>query len=476
MPKMVFEKSFALQARAHALIPGGAHTYAKGMDQYPQEAPGFIARGSGCRVWDVDGNEFIEYGMGLRSVTLGHAHPAVLEAACRQMQFGQNFNRPSPLEVECAEALLGLIRGMDMVKFGKHGSDANSAAIKLARAYTGRDMVAICQDHPFFAVDDWFIGSTPMAAGIPETTRSLTVKFRYNDLESIRKVFLDHPGRIACVLMEPATAVEPAPGFLQQAMDLCHEHGAVFILDEIITGFRYHLGGGQRLYGVVPDLCSFGKALGNGFSVSALAGRRELMELGGLHHNRERVFLMSTTHGAETHCLAAAMKTMEIYEKEGVVEVLKRQGERLRKGVQQAITAAGVEGHFKIIGYPSNLFHVCLDNEKKASQGFRTLFMQELIRRGVLAPSFIVSYAHGDRDIDHTIQAVADSLRVYRMALDEGGVDNFLIGPPSKPVWRQYNSPDWKPVPTGTGDWSMAGSPARAPSKPETAPVNAGVR
>jgi glutamate-1-semialdehyde 2,1-aminomutase len=435
---MNFDKSNALRAKAHRLIPGGAHTYAKGDDQYPVESPGFIARGLGCRVFDVDGNEFIEYGMGLRSVTLGHAYPPVLEAAYRQMLLGQNFNRPSPIEVECAERLLHLIHGMDMVKFAKNGSDATSAALKLSRAYTGREMVAICENHPFFSVDDWFIGSTPMSAGIPKGVRDLTVKFRYNDLESLRNLFLTHPGKIACIILEAATAVEPVSGFLQKAKDLCHEHGALFILDEMITGFRYHLGGAQRLYGIVPDLCTFGKAIGNGFSVSALLGRRDVMELGGLTHDKPRVFLLSTTHGAETHALAAAIKTMEVFEQEGVVDVLRRQGERLRRGVVQAIAAAGVDGYFQVNGHPANLFHACLDRNKQPSQAYRTLFIQELIRRGVLAPSFIVSFSHKDDDIDQTIEAVEQSLRVYAKALDEG-VENYLSGRPSKPVWRQFN-------------------------------------
>ena len=165
---MDYKNSRTLQERSHKIIPGGAHTYAKGDDQYPEHAPGFIARGEGCHVWDVDGNEFIEYGMGLRSVTLGHGYKSVVEAAYEQMKLGINFTRPAPIEVECAEKLAGFIKSAEMVKFGKNGSDATSAAIKLARAYTRRDLVAICEEHPFFSVDNWFIGSTEMPGGIPE--------------------------------------------------------------------------------------------------------------------------------------------------------------------------------------------------------------------------------------------------------------------------------------------------------------------
>ena len=267
-------KSHVLQPKAHALIPGGAHTYAKGDDQYPEQAPSFIARGKGCHVWDIDGNEFIEYGMGLRAVGLGHAFEPVLQAAYKQMQLGSNFTRPAKIEVDAAEALLEIVDGADMVKFAKNGSDVTTAAVKLARAYTGRDLIAICGDQPFFSTDDWFIGTTEMDAGIPEAVAKLTLKFRYNDLASLADLFDQHPGKIACVVMEAETATAPTPGYLTQVKHLCEQRGAVLIFDEMITGFRWHIGGAQKFHGVVPHLSTFGKAMGNGFAVSALAGER----------------------------------------------------------------------------------------------------------------------------------------------------------------------------------------------------------
>ncbi|MEZ4867883.1 MAG: glutamate-1-semialdehyde 2,1-aminomutase [Caldilineaceae bacterium] len=435
---MNFTQSKQLQQKSHALIPGGAHTYAKGDDQYPEEAPGFIVRGEGCHVWDLDGNEFIEYGMGLRAVTLGHAYAPVLEAACQQMKLGNNFTRPAAIEVECAEQLLELIPGAEMVKFGKNGSDVTTAAVKLARAYTGRDRVAICADHPFFSVDDWFIGSTPMAAGIPNAIRELTVKFRYNDLTSLEALFDQYSGEIACIIMEAETATAPADNFLQQAQALCHRHGALFILDEIITGFRWDKGGAQKCYGITPDLSTFGKALGNGISIAALVGKRDIMELGGLHHKKERVFLLSTTFGAETFALAAAMKVMEIYSREPVVEFLHVQGRKLIDGINQVIAAAGVTDYFQVLGRPCNLIYATLDQNRQRSQPFRTLFLQETIKRGLLMPSLVVSYSHTDAAIEQTIDAIGESLVVYRKALDEG-IDKYLVGRPVAPVFRTYN-------------------------------------
>jgi len=434
----IFPASSEMQKRAHSIIPGGAHTYAKGDDQYPLMAPGFLTRGDGCHVWDVDGNEFIEYGMGLRAVSLGHGYRPVVEAAHRQMLLGSNFTRPATIELDCAQELLGLIEGADMVKFAKNGSDATSAAVRLSRAYTGRDLIAQCADHPIFSADDWFIGSTPMSAGIPKVVQGLTVQFRYNDIESLRLLFERNPAKIACVVLEAATAVEPEGDFLTSVQKLCRKEGAVFILDELITGFRWHLGGAQKAYGIGPDLSTFGKAMGNGFSVSALAGKKELMELGGLHHDKERVFLLSATHGAENHALAAAIETMKIYRRDNVVEQLYRQGERLRAGINREIEALGLVGHFELLGRPSNLTYATRDQSRRLSQSFRTLFLQQMIQQGFLVQSLVVSFSHTDADIDQTIDAVGESLRVYRQALEDG-VEKYLVGRPVKPVFRKFD-------------------------------------
>jgi glutamate-1-semialdehyde 2,1-aminomutase len=431
-----FEESKRLSQRAHHVIPGGAHTYAKGDDQYPEDAPGFIARGAGSHVWDVDGNEFIEYGSGLRAVTLGHAYAPVVEAALSAMRLGSNFVRPAPIEVEMAERFLACVPGAEMVKFAKNGSDATTAAVKLARAFTGRDLVAICAEQPFFSTDDWFIGTTPMDAGIPGAISAQTLKFHYNDLDSISRLFAEYPGRIACLVMEAATAVEPQEGFLQGAIALCHTHGAVFVLDEMITGFRWHLGGAQTLYGITPDLSTFGKGLANGFSLSALAGRREIMELGGLRTKRDRVFLLSTTHGAETHALAAGLATLAVYEKNGVVAHMRRVGEALRTGIAQKAEALGLSKHFQVLGHPANLVYATRDADGKPSQAFRTLFLQETIRRGLLMPSLVVNFSHRDAEVQRTIEAVGEALYVYKQALEEG-VEKHLVGRPIQPVFRK---------------------------------------
>jgi glutamate-1-semialdehyde 2,1-aminomutase len=352
------------------------------------------------------------------------------------MQRGANFTRPAGIEVEAAEAFVQTIDGADMVKFAKNGSDVTTAAVKLARAFTGRDLVAICGDQPFFSTDDWFIGITEMNAGIPKPIIDLTLKFGYNDLLSLRELFDEHAGQIACVLMEAEAVTPPNSGYLTAVKELCEQRGAVLIFDEMITGFRWHLGGAQKFHGVIPHLSTFGKAMGNGFAISALAGKREMMRLGGMDHNEERVFLLSTTHGAETHVLAAWLEISRIYREQHVIAYLWRQGEKLRAGINQAIELHGLGGKFELIGRPCNLIYQTKDQEGKSSQPFRTLFLQELIRRGILAPSFVVSFSHSDEDIERTIDVVDQALAVYARALEDG-VDKYLVGRPVKPVNRR---------------------------------------
>ncbi|MEU9135856.1 glutamate-1-semialdehyde 2,1-aminomutase [Streptomyces sp. NPDC048404] len=422
--------------RLHAMIPGGAHTYAKGDDQYPDNLAPVISHGNGAHVWDVDGNRYIEYGSGLRSVSLGHAHPRVVEAVRRELDRGCNFVRPSIVEVDAAERFLATVPTAEMVKFAKNGSDATTAAVRLARAATGRTRVAICADHPFFSVDDWFIGTTPMSAGIPAETNELTVTFPYGDLAATEELLNRYPGDVACLILEPASHTEPPPGYLAGLRELADRHGCVLVFDEMITGLRWSEAGAQGLYGVVPDLSTFGKALGNGFAVSALAGRRELMEMGGLRHSGERVFLLSTTHGAETHSLAASMAVLTTYVEEGITARLHALGDRLAAGVREAAATMGVGDHVVVRGRASNLVFATLDEKGQPSQEYRTLFLRRLLAGGVLAPSFVVSSALDEADIDHTVDVVAQACAVYRKALDTGDPNPWLAGRPVKPVFR----------------------------------------
>jgi glutamate-1-semialdehyde 2,1-aminomutase len=430
-----FAASNAYVAAVHDLIPGGAHTYAKGDDQYPADMAPVIARGAGCRVWDIDGNEYVEFGSGLRSNLLGHGFEPVARAARGWLGEGVNFVRPHSLELEAAERLTDLIPSAEMVKFGLNGSDATTAAVRLARAYTGRDLVAVCRDQPFFSTDDWFIVTTPMSAGIPEAVRQLTVQFGYNDLPDLGRLFDAHPGQIAAVILEAETVEPPAPGYFDGLRRLCDQNGALLILDEMITGFRWHERGAQFVHDIDPDLCTFGKGMANGFPVSALAGRRDVMRRGGFVDDADRVFLLSQTAGGQAWALAAMLAVIETCQRERISERLHQIGAELRRGVEDVVAAAGLSSYFQLRGRDCNLVYVARDAAGQPSQAFRTLVLQELVDRGILAPSFVVCAAHDPASIRQVVEAVAELMPLYQRAL-ESGVEQVLRGRPVRPAIR----------------------------------------
>lgn len=425
-------------SKTHRLIPGGAHTYSKGDDQFPANAPRYLERGQGCHVWDEQGREFVDWTAGLRSMSLGYGIKPVIEAAIEQMWKGSNFGRPSYIETECAEDMSSLIPWAEMVKFAKNGSTVTSAAVKLARAHTGRDYVALCKDHPFFSYDDWFIGTTPVTAGIPKAFSDLSLTFRYNNIESLEALFRSHPNQIACVILEAATTEHPREGFLQAVRDLCRREGAIFILDEMITGFRWHLQGAAAYYNVEPDLVTFGKGMGNGFAVAALAGKRDIMRLGGLEHDRQRVFLISTTHGAENHALAAARATMRFFREHPVIEHMWSIGRRLIDGLNEAARDVGVADYFVAGGIDCSPYYVTKDKNGQVSLPLRTVFLQEMVRRGILANYLAPNWSHGAEDVQRTVEAARASFGVFARAV-ESGCDGILEGGSIKPVFRQFN-------------------------------------
>lgn len=442
--------------RLHKAIPGGAHTYSRGDDQYPSNAPPILARGEGAYVWDAEGRRFLDYGMGLRSVTLGYAHPAVNAGAIAEIGKGNNLTRASLTELEAAERMLGLFPWADMVKFAKNGSVVTTAAAKLARAFTGRKHVAICAEHPFFTFDDWFIGTTPVQRGIPDEHRSLTLRFHYNDIASLEALFAAHPDGIACVMMEPATTVapcadkdfdmlrptgcaEPDRNFLHQVKALCRKHGALLVLDEMITGFRWDLHGAMNVYGVEPDLATFGKGMANGFALAALIGRREIMDLGSIRNaGAERVFLISTTHGSEMSAFGAFNAAVEVYRSAHVTDHLWSYGRRLIEGLNTIAREEGVGAHFQAHGFGCSPAYTTRDAQGEASLELRTLWAQEMIKGGVLMPFIALSLAHGDAELDLTLEAARKAMRVQAAALNDG-VGRYLVGPAVKPVFRKFN-------------------------------------
>lgn len=435
-----FQKSDKYRRVIHQLIPGGAHTYSKGDDQFPLLSPAAITHGKGSHCWDVDGNEFIDTIMGLTSVSLGHAYPPVIERVKKELEKGVNFTRPSTIEREMAEKFLSLLPQHDRIKFAKNGSVATTAAIKLARAYTGRNMVARPIDHPFYSYDDWFIGSTDCDFGIPEQVKNMTATFKSDSLEALEDLFDRYPGQIACVISEPEKWNKLEDDYCEKAIALAHKNGALWIMDEMITGFKTDFPGAITKYKVEPDMATWGKGIANGFSFCALTGKKEIMDYGGIIRVGEpKVFLVSTTHGGETHAIAAGLATIEVFENESVVKHNHAMGDRFIAGVNTIIKRKKLEDYLGLMGFNWSVSLVVKNKEKKADMFFRTLFMQEMIKRGVLYQGiFCPCFSHTTSDVDYILAAFDESCDVFIAALNDG-YEKYLVGPEIKPVFRKLN-------------------------------------
>jgi glutamate-1-semialdehyde 2,1-aminomutase/spore coat polysaccharide biosynthesis protein SpsF len=427
-PLRPMEQSKAWLERASLVIPGASQTFSKGANQHVRGvAPVFLARGKGCRVWDVDGNEYIDYIQGLLPNILGYAHEGVNAAVAAQLAQGHSFSLPHPLEVELAERLTRLIPCAEQVRFGKNGSDATSGAVRAARALTGRERIACCGYHGW---QDWYIGSTTRNAGVPKAVRALTHPFVYNDLGSLRKLLDEHKGEFAAVIMEPVNFWPPADGFLAGVKELAHEHGALLIFDEICSGFHFGLGGAQKKFGVTPDLACFGKAMGNGFPIACVVGRADAMKV------FEEIFF-SFTFGGEVASMAAAMKVLDVLEKTDALGSMGANGRILQEGLNALAQEAGLQERIQCIGYPFWSLIKFFDAEGKDSLLVRSLFTQECVKRGVLLlATHNMTAAHDPLAIEQTLQMYAEVCKTLAWWLSDARPERFLEGRAIEPVFR----------------------------------------
>ncbi len=431
-PKRDVSQSLAWQARAAKVIPGASQTFSKSTNQYVYGvSPAMLQRGKGCCVWDVDGNEYIDYVQGLLPNILGYAHDEVNAAASAQLAEGHSFSLPHPVEVELAERLTRLIPCAEMVRFGKNGSDATSGAVRAARAFTKRERVACCGYHGW---QDWYIGSTLRHAGVPQAVRDLTHPFPYNDLAALDALLGAHPGEFAAVIMEPFNFFQPAPGYLQSVKDLAHQHGALLIFDEICCGFHLGLGGAQKKFGVTPDMACFGKAMGNGFPIAAVVGRAEVM------HTFEDIFF-SFTFGGEVASMAACLKVLDILEHTDALARMASAGRTLQDGFNTLAKLAGIHPQLECIGDPVWSLIKFRDgvgeNGGKDSFVTRSLFSQEAVKRGILLlVTHNISAAHDHVAIEQTLRVYAEVMKTLAVWLKDPNPERFLEGPVIAPVFK----------------------------------------
>lgn len=424
-----FEKSQAFLARAEKVIPLGSQTFSKSRTQYPYGvSPYFITRGQGSRVWDLDGNEYLDFVSSLASITLGYQDPDVTNAVRSQLdESGVIFSLPHPLETEVAELICEMVPCAERVRFGKNGSDATAGAIRVSRAFTGRDRVAVCGYHGW---QDWYIGSTARHRGVPKATRDLTHTFIYNDLDSLRKLLNEHKDEFAAVILEPMNVALPAPGFLEGVKELAHQHGALLVFDETITGFRYANGGAQAYFGVTPDLATFGKGLANGYPVSAVAGRADVMR------EMEEIFF-SFTFGGEALSLAAAKATLEKLKREPVVSTLAARGNHIIDGLRALIEHHGLGDIFSVSGHPTWSFLNIKDARKATAFEIKTLWLQEIFERGILSVgTHNLNFAHSQTDVDKLLSVYEEVLPFIGKTLNDGKLREALRCEPLVPLFK----------------------------------------
>lgn len=423
-----YRKSEEYLTRALKTVPLGSQTFSKSKTQLPiGVSPFFAARGDGAYLWDVDGNKYIDFVNSLASVTLGYNDPDVNKAVAEQLQNGTIYSLSHELEFKVAEKIVEMVPCAEMVRFGKNGSDATSGAIRLARAYTKRDHILVCGYHGW---QDWYIGSTTRDLGVPQAVKDLTHKFFYNDINSLQTKLEELQGKVAAVILEPVNVFAPENDFLQKVKDLTHQHNAVLVFDETITGFRYANGGAQEFFGVTPDLATFGKGLANGYPVSAVAGKREIMQL------MEEIFF-SFTFGGETLSLAASYTVLNKLQREPVVERLFSTGQSIIDKLNLLISEYDLASIFSVSGYPVWSFLIIKDTKQYDSWALKTLLLQEMFANGIfMIGTHNISYAHNAKDVEDLMKSYSLYFEKVKIAIKNDTLSSMLLCEPLKPLFK----------------------------------------
>ena len=422
----MYKKSEQLLEQALHSIPLGTQTFSKSLTQYPRGvSPFFIDKGNGSKVWDVDGNEYIDFVSALAAVTLGYCDEDIDRAVKNQMNNGVIFSLPHRLEMIVAEKLIEIIPCAEKVRFAKNGTDATSASIRIARAYTEKEHVVVCGYHGW---QDWYIGSTNRDLGVPQAVKKLTHKFEYNNIESLEEIFQNN--QIACVIMEPMNIEYPKDNFLEKVKELTHNNKALLIFDETITGFRYSIGGAQKLFNVIPDMATFGKGMANGYPLSAVMGTNDIMQ------KVEEIFF-SGTFGGETLSLAAANAVIDKYIEKSVVDHFSIIGIYLLECLNKLIDDNNLNDIFWTSGHPSWSFLHIKEQHKYNSYEIKTFLMQEMFKRGILTLGLHnLNFSHSKKDIDKLISSYAEVLPMIKIHVDNNSLIENIQGEILEPLFK----------------------------------------
>lgn len=428
MTSFVFKNSEEFLKRAEKSIPLGSQTFSKSRTQYPVGiSPFFIDKAKGAFVWDLDSNKYIDLVSALASITIGYRDSKIDNAVKKQLKKGSIFSLPGVLEAQVSEMIIDSVPSAEMVRFGKNGTDATSGAIRLARAYTGRDEIAYCGYHGW---QDWYIGVTSRNKGVPKSVSDLIHSFEYNNMESLNRLFEMKRNKIAAVIMEPMTMAFPKPGFLESVKEIAHKNGAVLIFDETITGYRFAKGGAQEYFSVTPDLTTLGKGIANGYPLSAIAGRREIMM------EMENIFF-SGTFGGELLSLAAAKAVLELHSSRDIAGELTLIGDKIANGVNKSIDSFNLHGAIQISGHPSWKFLNWQEFQGVKANVLKTYFMQEMFARGILVlGTHNVNLALNEKNVKDILNVYNEVLGKMSNLISAGNLENHLKVKPLEPLFK----------------------------------------
>ena len=423
-----FDKSTAQLFRAELSIPLGSQTFSKSKTQYPVGiSPLYASKSKGAYLWDIDDNKYIDLVNSLAAVTLGYGDKGLQKSILKQLKLGVSLSLPTKIESEVAELVIDLVPSAEMVRFSKNGSDATSAAIRLARAFTGRDQIVACGYHGWH---DWYIGTTSRNKGIPAPVSALTHNFQFNNIESLKNALTLSEGKVAAVIIEPMNDTYPQPGFLEEVQTLAKKAGAVLIFDEVITGFRFSKGGAQELFNVTPDLSTFGKGIANGFPLSAVVGRREIMK------EMENVFI-SGTFGGELLSLTAAKYVLQKHQKNEICEDLINKGTLLSDLTNELIDSFGLSNVVSLSGHPTWKFLKWNKSYEYSAAEIKTFFMQEIFQEGVLVlNSHNITQAHDKKIIMKIVAAYSKVFGRIAKAISKGSLREELCVSPLEPLFK----------------------------------------
>ena len=423
-----FERSNIFKDNARKIIPHQTGTFSRAASSYVEGIfPSYVKSGKGSHFIDVDGNEYLDYLMALGPITLGYSYPRVNEAIIQQVHEGFLFSLPHKIEFELSEILSTIIPYAEMVKFEKTGSNAVTAAVRAARAFTKKNVIAYCGTGGVW--HDWQAAMVSRDGGVPKFNEDLIKIFDYNDSEGLEQIFEDNPNKIAAIVLEPTQFEEPNDNFLQKVRKIADDNDSLLILDEIVTGFRFDLAGAQKYFGIKGDLVCFGKGMANGLPLSAITGPSEFMKTFD-------DLWVSSTNNSEALSMAGTKAVISEMKEKNTIQHCWKMGKTLFDGWNKIAEQNNINA--KMTGYPIRMDLKCIDNDNNESLPMKSFISQEMVKQNIfmsiLGASYIC-YSHSEQDIANTLHSFENVCNVINNKIKNNDYEKYLDGLLPKTIW-----------------------------------------